>query len=115
MGDRQQLLSVFNNLFKNSLQAAKENEMVKVHIHISNKAQFLFVEFSDNGKGIKESEAERIFNPSFTTKTSGMGLGLAIVKSIIEDMDGQIWFKSAAGKGTSFFIKLPVVDYESIE
>ena len=67
------------------------------------------VKVSDNGKGINEDARDKLFQPSFTTKSSGMGLGLAIVKSIIESLDGQIWFESEVGKGTSFYVRVPVL------
>jgi signal transduction histidine kinase len=47
--------------------------------------------------------------PNFTTKSSGTGLGLAISKAIVEKAGGRIWFNTEAGKGTSFFVQLPLV------
>jgi signal transduction histidine kinase len=52
---------------------------------------------------------DKIFQPYFTTKTSGTGLGLAMTKKIIEFWKGQIWFETMKGKGTTFFIKMPLV------
>ena len=51
----------------------------------------------------------KIFTPNFTTKSSGTGLGLAMCKSIVEQTGGEIWFKTAPGEGSSFFVQLPVV------
>ena len=51
----------------------------------------------------------KIFTPNFTTKTSGTGLGLAMCKSIIEQFKGEIWFETTEGKGTKFFVQLPVI------
>jgi len=48
------------------------------------------------------------FFQNFTTKTSGMGLGLSIVKNIVNEINGSIWFDSKIGKGTNFFVKLPL-------
>ncbi|MFT5902800.1 MAG: two-component system nitrogen regulation sensor histidine kinase NtrY [Bacteroidia bacterium] len=50
----------------------------------------------------------KIFVPNFTTKSSGMGLGLAMVKNIIESANGEISFVSEIGKGTTFFVSLPL-------
>jgi signal transduction histidine kinase len=61
----------------------------------------------DSGKGISEQEGQLIFTPYFTTKQSGTGLGLPIVERIVNDHSGAIWFNSAAGMGTTFFIDLP--------
>jgi signal transduction histidine kinase len=49
-----------------------------------------------------------VFEPKFTTKTSGMGLGLAMVKKIVETYGGEISFKTIKGEGTTFIVKLPL-------
>ena len=68
------------------------------------------IQFSDNGRGIPLEQREKVFSPSFTTKTSGMGLGLAMVKNIIQNAGGDITFKSEVGEGTEFIISLPVLE-----
>jgi signal transduction histidine kinase len=68
---------------------------------------------SDNGTGIPEELQNKLFSPSFTTKTSGMGLGLSIVKNIVENFAGKIRFETQPGKGTTFFLEIPV--YENNE
>lgn len=50
----------------------------------------------------------KLFQPNFTTKSSGMGLGLAIVKNIVENSKGEIWFESEFNKGTVFYLALPL-------
>jgi signal transduction histidine kinase len=62
----------------------------------------------DNGSGIAAADRERIFRPNFTTKSSGMGLGLAMVQRIVEGAGGRVWFESVEGKGTTFFVALPL-------
>lgn len=105
--DKTQLLRVFNNLIKNSIQAIQDIEHGKVEIEIRENADHILILFTDNGVGITEGQKEKIFSPNFTTKTGGMGLGLAMVKNIIESYNGEIWFESEKGKGTTFFISLP--------
>ena len=61
---------------------------------------------SDNGTGIATENQSQVFEPKFTTKSSGMGLGLAIVKKIIENHNGKIYFNTVIGEGTSFIIEL---------
>ena len=63
----------------------------------------------DNGIGIETEYIERIFEPKFTTKTSGMGLGLGIIKNIIENYKGTITFETQYGKGTTFIVSLPII------
>jgi signal transduction histidine kinase len=65
------------------------------------------VEIEDTGIGIPPSEAEKVFNPFFTTKEGGTGLGLALAHKIVEDHGGSITFRSAPGVGTTFRILLP--------
>ena len=63
---------------------------------------------TDNGTGIPSELQKTLFEPSFTTKSSGMGLGLAITKRIIENFKGEIWFETKANAGTTFYIKIPL-------
>jgi len=67
------------------------------------------ISVTDNGEGIPVDMQNKIFTPNFTTKSSGTGLGLAMCKSIIEQANGKIWFETEEGKGTVFFVKLPVI------
>ena len=61
----------------------------------------------DNGHGIPEENIEKVFEPKFTTKSSGMGLGLAMVKNIVETYNGTITFTSKADHGTVFKVTFP--------
>ena len=63
---------------------------------------------SDNGSGIAPEIKEKIFEPKFTTKNSGMGLGLAMIKNMIESYGGMIYFETATDKGTTFYVRLPI-------
>ncbi|MCI4669097.1 MAG: HAMP domain-containing histidine kinase [Bacteroidia bacterium] len=103
--DRDQLSRCFNNIIKNGLQAIEENGIMHVSMRILN--QKARIEIKDNGKGIPEDVQKKIFEPSFSTKTSGMGLGLAIVKKIIENIGGKITFRSELYVGTTFIIEIP--------
>jgi signal transduction histidine kinase len=108
MADKNQLIRVFNNLISNSVQAIGKTQKGKVAISIDRKEDMHVIRVSDDGPGIPDEMVDKIFSPSFTTKTSGMGLGLALVKSIIQEAGGQIEFTSSAGEGTDFIISLPV-------
>jgi signal transduction histidine kinase len=105
--DKEQLLRVFNNLLKNALQAIPENIQGKIQIAIERKGEAFVVKIKDNGTGINEEQISKIFTPNFTTKSGGMGLGLAMVKSIVETFNGKIWFETAKGIGTTFFVSIP--------
>lgn len=107
LADKEQMLRVFNNLIKNAVQAIPEGKSGIIGIRISLNNNKAVIEVKDNGTGISEKMAGKIFEPNFTTKTSGMGLGLSIVKSIIENMDGSINYKTEHDTGTTFIIELP--------
>jgi two-component system nitrogen regulation sensor histidine kinase NtrY len=106
LSDRDQLSRVFNNLIKNGKQAI-EHEAGRVFVQLRVEGDIAKVMVEDNGKGIPEEIGNRIFEPRFSTKSSGMGLGLAIVKKIVEGAGGRIYFESEVGKGTRFFVELP--------
>ncbi len=105
--DKNQLLRVFSNLLKNAIQAIPQNREGIIRVSISEDENAYTVNVIDNGSGIREEQRDRIFNPNFTTKTTGMGLGLAMAKQIIETADGRIWFETEVNAGTTFYVRLP--------
>ena len=106
--DRDQLSRAIINLVKNGIQSIPELSNGKVVINLSRRDHMAVIAVSDTGEGISEELRDKLFSPSFTTKTSGMGLGLAIVKNIVENFSGNIWFETEPGKGSTFFIEIPV-------
>nr|WP_237487850.1 HAMP domain-containing sensor histidine kinase [Hufsiella arboris] len=108
-GDPEQLLRCFNNLIKNAIEAIPADRPGLIQINMQKKDRRAAVSISDNGRGIPDGLKDRIFNPNFTTKSSGTGLGLAFVKQAIENMQGTISFKTSHDEGTEFYITLPLV------
>ncbi|MGN6163074.1 MAG: ATP-binding protein, partial [Flavisolibacter sp.] len=78
-------------------------------INEERKGHSIIITIKDNGEGIPEDMRSKIFTPNFTTKTSGTGLGLAMCKSIVEQAKGHVWFETEEGKGTTFFVQLPII------
>jgi len=105
--DKTQLIRIVTNLVKNALQATENEENPFINVEIISKGSKIKIVVSDNGKGISEEVKDLIFEPKFTTKTSGMGLGLPMIKNIIEAYDGAISFTSNKGTGTVFTVILP--------
>lgn len=103
--DGEQVLRVFNNLLKNAVQSIPADRPGKIIINVSQIKETFLIEIKDNGKGIPDLMKDNLFQPNFTTKTSGMGLGLAIVKNIIEGIGGRVWFETQENVGTSFFVE----------
>lgn len=108
--DKSQLLRVCNNLLENAVQAIPEDREGRVEVSITEEGDEALIAFSDNGTGIEPDAVGRIFQPYFTTKTSGTGLGLAMTKKIIEFWKGTIRFETSPGKGTTFYITVPVAN-----
>jgi signal transduction histidine kinase len=73
-----------------------------------NTGKNAFIEICDNGTGIAENVRAQIFTPNFTTKSSGTGLGLAFVKQALENMGGNISYRTELGHGTTFYINIPL-------
>jgi nitrogen fixation/metabolism regulation signal transduction histidine kinase len=106
--DKDQISRVLGNLLKNATQAIPKDRKGVIEIDIQQKNNKIVASIADNGRGINEELSEKLFQPNFTTKSSGMGMGLAISKNIIEDLGGRIWFETRENGGTIFYIELPV-------
>ncbi len=105
--DRTQLIRILTNLVKNAIQSVSETENPKIDVSVISENNNAIITVTDNGMGIPEMNKPKIFEPKFTTKSSGMGLGLAMVKNIVETYNGSISFTSEEGKGTSFIVTFP--------
>ena len=109
--DRTQLIRILTNLVKNAIQSIPENQQEKwVVVIVTRQGTNVEITVTDNGVGIEEQNIPYIFEPKFTTKSSGMGLGLGIIKNIIENYKGTITFASQLGKGTQFTVSLPILN-----
>ncbi|HEK19204.1 sensor histidine kinase [Mucilaginibacter sp.] len=105
--DRDQLLRCFNNLLKNAIEATPEDKRCEIDINYLITSKNILLTIKDNGSGIPENMREKIFEPNFTTKSSGTGLGLAFVKNSIENANGKVWFDTVIDIGTTFYLSFP--------
>jgi len=105
--DRTQLIRVITNLVKNAIQAVPDVESPRILVTVASEGEHVKISVADNGVGISDENRHKIFEPKFTTKSSGTGLGLGMVKNIVENYGGTINFTSQMGKGTVFCIKFP--------
>lgn len=108
--DRTQLIRVVTNLVKNAIQAVPDVTDPKILVSVSTEGAYAKICVADNGVGIPEDFLTKIFEPKFTTKTSGMGLGLGMVRNIVETYKGKIDVVSQPGKGTVFTVRLPWIE-----
>ena len=108
--DRSQMLRVITNLLQNAIEAIPEDRRGNIEVALIKEGKDIILSCKDNGTGISEEMKERLFKPYFTTKSSGTGLGLAMTKKIIEFWKGEIWFETLVDVGTTFYIRLPLLE-----
>lgn len=104
-GDKEQLQRVFTNIIRNAVEAMTEGG--KLGISTGLQEDIVLIEISDTGVGISQKDANKIFEPMYSTKIHGTGLGLSACKNIIEAHSGHITAKSKKGKGTVVTVVLP--------
>lgn len=105
--DRTQLIRVVTNLVKNAIQAIPENKTPKINVKVFSEENNVILTVEDNGNGVEDENKSMVFEPKFTTKTSGMGLGLPMIKNIVETYKGSITFVSKENEGTTFKVSFP--------
>jgi signal transduction histidine kinase len=105
--DKTQLIRIVTNLVKNAIQASNQIENPKIVVSVTEEQKNVIIAVKDNGKGISDEHKDKVFEPKFTTKSSGMGLGLPMIKNIIEAYNGKITFTSQINNGTTFIVTLP--------
>jgi signal transduction histidine kinase len=116
--DYDKIIQIMQNLADNAFNYTLGEGLITLGAYheAEHKAVVLYVK--DTGVGIPESVGERVFDRFFRgdeyqevkLDTPGTGLGLSIVKSLVEIHGGSIWYESEVGKGTTFFVRLPVVE-----
>ncbi|MBI5740956.1 MAG: HAMP domain-containing protein [Nitrospirae bacterium] len=114
IGDPSQFQQIFLNMFINSADAMNKRGKITVATRkiAENGKPYVELEFTDEGCGIREEDLPKLFEPFFTTKPAGKGtgLGLSVSHGIVKHLGGYIAVKSTVGKGTSFFVRLPLME-----
>lgn len=116
--DETRVIQILSNFISNAIKFTPVGNMVTVNVNYDPAGKMLEAEVQDTGIGISEEAKNNIFNSfeqedtSVTREYGGTGLGLVIAKQLIEVLNGEIIFKSAKGKGSTFGFKIPVVTCE---
>jgi PAS domain S-box-containing protein len=106
--DRDQIKQAFYNVIKNSFEAMKRRGILRIRTDMDD--QHVLVSFTDTGGGMSPETLSRVFEPYYTTKTTGSGLGLLIVRRIVREHGGELAIESSEGKGLTLTIRLPYRD-----
>lgn len=106
--DRDQMKQAFYNVVKNSFEAMKRRGILRIRTELD--ATHVNISFTDTGGGMSAESLSRVFEPYFTTKSSGSGLGLLIVRRIVREHGGEMAIESNEGKGLTLTIRLPYLD-----
>jgi PAS domain S-box-containing protein len=111
-GDESLLRQIFTNLIENAINYRRTDTMLEIKIDFTLEANKIIIAVADNGIGIPGEHWEKIFNIfqrlHNDEKHPGTGIGLATVKKSVNMLNGEIWVNSIVGKGSTFFIQLPV-------
>jgi nitrogen fixation/metabolism regulation signal transduction histidine kinase len=114
MGDKDEIKRALINIIKNSIHAIDEKDSKKekglINIVSIKNNGYYSVKIKDNGVGMDEETREKLFEPYFSTKSSGMGLGLVITKKILDDMKARIFVKSKKNTGTEVEIRFKIAE-----
>jgi signal transduction histidine kinase len=108
--DPMQLQQVFLNLVINAIEAMHEKGTLSIETVSDGEA--VTATFADSGPGVAPDDAEKVFQPFFTSKPKGTGLGLAISRQLIEQQGGKLTLVSGQGEGARFVVELPVSSSE---
>jgi PAS domain S-box-containing protein len=106
--DRDQIKQAFYNVIKNSFEAMKRRGILRIRTDMD--ATHVLISFTDTGGGMSAENLSRIFEPYFTTKSSGSGLGLLIVRRIVREHGGEMAIESSEGRGLTLTLRLPFLD-----
>jgi two-component system, sporulation sensor kinase E len=106
--DRDQIKQAFYNIIRNAFQAMRSGGILRIRSGADETHEF--VSFSDTGGGIPPENISRVFEPYFTTRSTGSGLGLLIVRRIVRAHGGEIIIESEQNRGLTLTIRLPRAD-----
>ncbi len=114
--DDERVMQIVANLLSNANKYTGEGGAIAITLQRAQTEGFIQIAVSDSGTGISESDQKRLFERFYRTEdarlsnASGTGLGLSIVQSLVELHGGEIWSQSRLGRGSTFYVTLPIDD-----
>ena len=109
--DRVELQQVLINLITNACDVMadmpREARALTIRTGLANN-DFVSIAVCDAGPGIAAGNLDKVFEPFFTSKTNGLGLGLSVCRTIVNAHGGKLWAENNSGRGTTFYLLLPV-------
>ena len=112
-GNKDAFLGAMVNLLSNALEACEERPELQLRAYRGDEGDTV-IELADNGKGMSKEVMDQVFEPFYTTRSSGTGLGLAVVKAVIQGLGGVIRLHSEIGRGTRVHIRIPGQDIQDV-
>lgn len=113
-GNENRLKQVFMNLIKNAMEAMHNGGTITVEMNVID-CTIVELMIKDEGSGMDSKTIQNLFQPFYTTKSTGTGLGLAFVKKVIEEHEGVIGVQSEVQKGTCFHMQFPVYTFNQLD
>ncbi len=115
IADQDRLVQVMSNLIGNAIKYSGESPEIRLHVDYGEHRESILFAVEDNGRGVAEDDAQRIFDKLYQVGTAdveclgaGLGLGLSIAKEIVVLHGGKIWMESKIGVGSKFYFTLPL-------
>jgi len=104
-----EICQIWTNLITNAIQSMENGGILDIGIKLSD-SEHILTWFKDSGCGMSKDTASHVFEPYYTTKATGIGtgMGLDISRQIVENHHGRIYFETEEGKGTTFFVEIPL-------
>ena len=109
-GDRQLTGNIINNLLMNAIQSVPSVRKPNIDITVQINTEAVTFRITDNGTGVLEENANKIFMLDFSTKAKGTGVGLALAKWVVDNSKGSIWFDTIQDVGSTFYFTLPLFE-----
>lgn len=109
--DEIQIQQVLVNLIRNAMDAMRTTDSAERQLMVTSQDTrdgMIRISICDQGEGVADQNADRVFDAFYTTKEEGMGMGLAISRTIVETHGGKLWMERNEDRGVTFLITLPI-------